>query len=184
MTFRGFSQVLSPSEFGPPTGQSAIGAAESQGTAGVAAEADHVHAFPAAAAGAGATDSKPGDAQADGTATTPARSDHVHGREAAAAIATVTTPVFGTVYQNTTGAALAVTVPVTLTPGAGGPVVVALGVGTTNTPATATAAEAAASAPAATVPVTFVVPPGAYFVLDATLNGGTAAAGAPWAVTL
>ncbi len=73
MTFRGFTQQLAPSQFGPPTGEVAIGAAESQGTAGVAAEADHVHAFPAAPAGDGATTSLPGDTEADGTATTPAR---------------------------------------------------------------------------------------------------------------
>lgn len=173
MTFRGFTQQLAPSQFGPPTGEVAIGAAESQGTAGVAAEADHVHAFPAAPAGDGATTSLPGDTEADGTATTPARSDHRHGREAAAALAAPTAPTLGTVYQNTTGAPLAITLAITITPSSTGAVTVTLGVGTTTTPAAATVAEVAASGPTLTLPLTFIVPPDAYYQLDATTNGGT-----------
>lgn len=174
MTFRGFTQVLSPAEFGPPSGEIAIGAAESQGLAGVAAEADHVHAMPAAAAGEGATASAPGDTEADGVATTSARTDHRHAREAASALATPTTPVIGTVYQNTTGAPLAITLALALAPSTTGALSVSLGVGSTNTPAAVVVAELAASGPAITLPLTFVVPDGDYYQLTATLNSGTA----------
>lgn len=184
MTFRGFTQVLAPQEFGPPTGQITIGASESQGTAGVAAEADHIHAMPAAAAGDGATTSLPGDTEADGTATTAARSDHRHGREPAAAVTAATAPVFGTVYQNTAGAPLHLTVALTLTPGSTGPLTVSAGIGAANPPATVIAAELAASAAAATIPVSLVVPAGDYYLLDVSLGGGSASAAIVSAVTL
>lgn len=184
MTFRSFTQQLLPSDFGPPDGQISIGASESQGASGIAAESDHVHAMPAAAAGAGATDSAPGDSEADGTASTAARSDHRHGREPAAAVTTATTPAFGTVYQNTAGAPLALVVALALTPGSTGPVTVSVGVGTANPPATVTAVELAASASAATIPVQLIVPDGDYYLLDASLGGGTASATIVSAVTL
>lgn len=158
--------------FGDPDGQIEIGAPEAEGTSPDVPRADHVHANPAAPAGDGATTSLPGDAEADGTATTAARSDHVHGREPAAALAALDIAI-GTVYQNTAGAALAVTASLALAPSSTGALSVALGIGTTDTPAGVVVAEVAAAGPAVTVPLSFVVPPGNYYELTATLNGGT-----------
>lgn len=160
--------------FGPPAGQVSIGDAQDEGTSSDTVRADHVHAVPAAAAGQGATTSLPGDSEADGTATTPARSDHRHAREAACALTAVTTPVIGTVYHNTTGAPLLITVALALAPSTTGALTVSLGVGSSNTPAAVVAVELAASGPAVTVPLTFVVPADDYYQLTATLNSGTA----------
>lgn len=170
--------------FAPPAGQVSIGDAQDEGTSSDTVRADHIHAVPAAAAGQGATASAPGDTEADGVATTPARSDHRHAREAAAALAAPTNPVLGTVYQNTTGAPLAVTVALALAPGTTGPLSASLGVGPTNTPAAVVVAELAASSPAITVPLTFIVPDGGYYQLTATLNGGTASAAVVSGATL
>lgn len=170
-------------QWGSPSGQISIGDTEQEGTLDEATRADHLHAVPAAPAGEGATDSAPGDAEEDGTATTPARSDHVHGREAAAALATPSVAI-GTVEQNTSSAALAVTVALALAPGTTGALTVSLGVGTTSSPAGVVVAELAESGPAVTLPLTFIVPPGCYYELTASLGGGTASATLVSAVTL
>lgn len=96
MTFRTFGGGTATISFGSPSGDVAVGNAETEGTSTDATRADHVHAFPVAATGAGATDSAPGDAEADGTATTASRSDHVHGREAWGTTADIGTGVIGT----------------------------------------------------------------------------------------
>ena len=186
MTFRGFTQVLSPEEFGPPTGQVAIGAEESQGTAGVASEADHVHAVPAAAAGAGASTSLPGDAESDGVATTPARSDHVHAREQASDIAALPNgaPVLGTLYQNTLGVPVAIMVVVTVTPSTTAAATVSIGVAMTDTPSPEVVASVPEAAQETTVPVVLLVPAAGYWVIDASSPGAAGAVGTPQAVAL
>lgn len=184
MTFRGFTEQIPAADFGPPTGEVSVGAAEAEGTGDAAAREDHVHAVPAAAAGAGATTSLPGDTEADGTAGTPARSDHRHGREAAPAIAAAPTIALGTVYQNTGAAALHLLVPIIMTPSSSNPIYIDLGVSTTNPPTPTGVIELSAGAPQQEVPVSFVVPPGCYYELTATLNGGTAEVGTVQAVTL
>lgn len=96
MSFRGTGALLEGSDFGPPTGQVAVGAGESEGLSPYATRADHVHAFPAAVGGAGASASRPGDAEADGVATTAPRSDHKHSREAWGVLAQITGSTPGT----------------------------------------------------------------------------------------
>lgn len=96
MTFRSYGGSSTTVSFGSPSGDVAIGNAETEGTSTSATRADHIHAFPTAATGAGATDSAPGDAEADGTATTASRSDHVHGREAWGTTSDIGTGVIGT----------------------------------------------------------------------------------------
>jgi len=105
VTFRTFGTSTTDVSYGPPSGDVAIDNAESSGTSTSATRADHVHAFPAAPTGSGATDSTPGNAEADGTATTAARTDHVHGREPWGTSAEIGTGVLGTaVGAGSTGA--------------------------------------------------------------------------------
>lgn len=81
--------------FGPASGPVAVGGAENDGTSVDAPRADHQHAFPAAAAGAGATTSTPGDAESDGAAASAARSDHRHARADAYASTVVGPDAYG-----------------------------------------------------------------------------------------
>lgn len=174
MTFDAQKQQIPAAEFGPPTGQTDIGAAETEGTSVSVTRADHVHAFPPAAAGAGATASAPGDAQDDGTAATAARSDHRHGREPAStgAVLAANPPVAGTVYQNGLTVPVAVTVGVAVA--AGG--TVSVGVGAANPPALQPVAAVAAAGTATTFPVTLIVPPNWYWEISGASSIDTAQA--------
>lgn len=96
MTFRSFGGSGGSVTFAAPSGDIAIDNPTQQGTSPDATRADHVHAFPKAAAGTGATTSTPGDTEQDGTATTAAASDHVHGREGWGTSGEIGTGMIGT----------------------------------------------------------------------------------------
>lgn len=67
--------------FGPPAGDVTVGGDTTDGTSLAVPHADHVHAFPAAVAGDGASASAPGDTEDDGTSPNAGRADHRHARE-------------------------------------------------------------------------------------------------------
>lgn len=186
MTFDAEKQQIPAAEFAPPTGQVSIGDAETEGTSTSLPRADHVHAFPAAAAGAGATTSLPGDAEGDGVDTTAARSDHRHGREPASGAAALNPnpPVAGTVYQNGLTVPIAITVGVTVTPSSTAAATVSAGIGAANPPTLEQLASVAAAGTVTQFPVTVIVPPGWYWQLAATSPGAAAVIGTAQAVTL
>lgn len=173
-------------QWGSPSGEVSIGATEGEGTEDAATRADHVHATPAAASGAGATTSLPGDAEADGTATTPARSDHVHARESASGGVSLPTnpPVAGDVYQNTADVPLAVMVGVALTASSSTAATVSVGVGSSSSPTTEVVGSVSTGAVTGTISVTILVPAGDYWTISVDSPGATAVIGTAQGVLL
>lgn len=176
MTFDTQKQQIPSASFGPPAGQIAAGAAESEGTSTQVPRADHVHAFPLS-----------GNPAAGGRLAVetvdPVTLQYLPGPGLAVLAANPPSP--GVVYQNGLSVAVAVTLGVTVTASTTAAATVSLGVSAANPPT----AEQIASIPdtlvgAVTHPVTFIVPPGWYWLLDVSSPGAAAVIGTAQAVTL